>query len=760
MLDRWGRFTHRHRWRILIVSLVAITAAGIFGPAVFGAVNSAGGFQVPGSESDRAATVLEHDLPGVRADVVVLYTAENMTVDDPAYRDAVTQSLDGLPADSVAGSVDYWTMREQAAAAAGGQSSGEDPAAGLLSHDRRSTYAAVEIVGDDEQARVDAFEAIEDELHDVRGVTAQVGGPVATQSATAKQTQEDVSLAESLSMPLLLVLLLIVFTTLAAALVPLVVAGMATLGSFAVLYLVTLGTDVSIFAITITTILSMILAVDYGLFLVSRYREELSAGRSGADALGATMATAGRTVAVSGVILMVSLAGLLLFPQMFLRSMGLGGIATVLVALVGALVVLPALLAVLGPRVDSLRVLPRRRLREAGAKPGAWRRLANGVMRRPVAFLAGPLVVLLALSVPVLDLVAGGVDERVLAEGAQTRQVAEQLTEEFPANVTAPIDVVVSGASATETGGYIDDLAKVPGATGAQLVGSSGETVHITVGYSLDWQSSEARELVADVRAVPPPDGAEVLVGGRTADLADQFEALTDALPWAGLLLFAVTFVMLFVSFGSVVLPVKAIVMNLLSVATSFGVLVWIFQDGHLSDLLGFTPTGTLDPSSLVLILVLLFGLSMDYEVFLLSRVREQYEAGGDTAEAVGHGLQRTGGIITAAALLLLVVVGAFSFSGITFIKMIGIGMLVAITVDVLVIRLLMVPAALKLLGPAAWWSPRVLARLHHRFRMREAEPPTVPVAAAGDEAAGGTVQRPAARTPQPAGRGRGTGAD
>lgn len=725
VLERWGRFVHRFRWSVLVLTLLATVGASIWGPGIFGAVDSAGGFNVPGSESDEVAKIIEEEIDGVRADVIVLYESDGPTVDDPEYREAVDRALDGLPSELVDDSETYWSLTDQAWAEYEETAPEDlpDPFEGLVNDERTSTYAVVQIVGDDTQTRVNNFEEVAEELREAEGLSASVGGRTATEAAISHQTEVDVTTAEMVSLPLLMLLLLFVFGTFNSALLPLAVAGMSTVGSFAVLLGLTYVTDVSIFAITIATILALVLAVDYGLILVSRYREELRRGLRGADALAATMATAGKTVLVSGVIVAVALSGLLLFPQMFLRSMGFGGIATVVVAMFSAFTTLPALLAVFGTRVNSLRVRKLSTAPPGNNTEGIWGSIAHSVMRRPVVYLVACLGVMLALSVPILRLEPGGVDERVLPEGTEVREVAAVLEADFPPNATSPIDVVVIGdVSDDELADHVDRLAEVPSVEEAEIVGTDGDFHQLRLDHELDWQSSEARELVADVRAVEVPDGTEVLVGGASADLVDQFETMLEKLPWAALLVGVAVFVMLFLSFGSVVMPLKATLMNLLSVSVAFGALVWIFQEGNLAGPLSFTPTGTLDPSSLVLVFAILFGLSMDYEVFMLSRVREQYDLTGDNRRSVAMGLQKTGGLVITAAALLLVVVGLFSFSGITFIQMIGVGMIIAITVDVVIIRTLLVPAAMQVMGNANWWSPGPLARLYRSYGIRESD--------------------------------------
>jgi RND superfamily putative drug exporter len=454
------------------------------------------------------------------------------------------------------------------------------------------------------------------------------------------------------------------------------------------------------------------------------------------------MATAGRTVAVSGVTVAAAIAGLILFPETFLRSMGYGGVATVLVDMLAALVVMPALLAVLGRRVNALRVRRSvgRVVREERA--GAWYRLARLVMRRPLAFAAVIVLLLLALAYPLLHVTWGGTDARALPATAGPRLVAEALDRDFPGNVTAPIEPVIqfggpvtAGARLAQLKGYTAELRAVPGVTGAQITGIHGDVARIDLGYPPDPLSAAARAIVGRVRAVAAPAGARVYVGGQTAQLVDLLASLQRILPWMALVMTGATYILLFLSFGSVLLPVKAIVMNALSLSATFGAVVWIFQDGHLSGLLRFTPTGTIDPTIPILMLAIIFGLSMDYEVFLLSRIRERYDVTGYNGVAVASGLQRTGGVITSAALLLVIVIGAFSASGITFIKLMGVGMIIALIVDAAIVRVLLVPATMRLLGLANWWAPRPLRRLYARYGSPETEQavPSSPVPVMAD---------------------------
>ena len=511
------------------------------------------------------------------------------------------------------------------------------------------------------------------------------------------------------------------------------------------LRLLTLATTVSVYSVNITTIMGLGLGIDYGLFIVTRFREELrrqallAPGGTTAQpppgsverAVVRTVATAGRTVLVSGVTVAAALCGLMLFQPVFLRSMGYGGVATVAVDVIAALTVLPALLAVLGHRVNALAV--RKSVRaDAVARPekeGGWYRFAHAVMRRPVAIAAVIVIVLLALGAPFLRISWGGTDARVLPTSSTVRQVQDALTTEFPANSTDPIDALVTGASQAGLTAYTAKIGAIPGVTGVQATARHGTSVRLDVGYTPQPDSPRARQIVSSIRALAPPPHASVLVGGTTAQLVDELSSLGGTLPWMALLIAVATFLLLFLAFGSVVLPVKAIVMNILSLAATFGVIVWVFQWGHLSGPLDFTATGTIDPTMPILLLAIVFGLSMDYEVFLLSRIRERYDETGDNTVAVAAGLQRTGGVITSLALLLVVVVGFFSASSITFLKLLGVGMIVALIVDASVVRILLVPATMRLLGRANWWAPAPLRRLYSRYGIGEAEKePSTPV--------------------------------
>jgi trehalose monomycolate/heme transporter len=527
-------------------------------------------------------------------------------------------------------------------------------------------------------------------------------------------------------------------------LMPAFVGSVAIFGAFALVRGITFATDVSVFSINVITLLGMGLAIDYGLFVVTRFREELAKapGTERVDvnaAIAATMATAGRTVLFSGLIVAASLASLLIFPQSFLRSMGYGGVAAVLVAMVGALTLLPALLTVLGSRIEGGRMpwRPGSRPPAAGRDeaaggdpthaPGAWAALAHSVMRRPFAYLLVIVVALMALGGPFLSTRWGSVGEQALPASAPSRVASELGNRDFGGE-TATADIVVEGAGQSQLSAYIGRLGKLAGVQSARLIdraatsNGAGTTSLVQVSWLGNSQTEQSQQLVKDLRAVDPGTGASALVGGLSANTVDLIDSIGAHLPWMGVLVVAVMFVLLFVAFGSLVLPLKAVVMNVVSLGASFGVVTWVFQDGHLSGLLGFTTPGYLDATQPILMLAIIFGLSMDYEVFLLSRIREEWDRTGDNTTAVANGLQHSGRIITSAALLLAVVIGAFATSGILIMKMIGIGMLVAVLIDATVVRALLVPATMRLLGTANWWAPGPLRRWWDRHGVREPE--------------------------------------
>ncbi|GAA1890654.1 MMPL family transporter [Asanoa iriomotensis] len=707
MFAWWGRAVVRFRWLVLAAAAALVVVGAAWGTGVFGALTG-GGFDDPKAESSQFRERTMAELGNRDIDVLVLYSAESAAVDDPGFRDPVTATLAKIRAlPEVASVTSFYDTQSPA----------------LVSTDRHATYAMVQLKATEPDAKTAAFEEIEPALT-APGVTTQTGGTIPFLHEANEQTSADLARAETFSLPVLLVLLILIFGGLAAAATPLMIGGIAILGSLVVVRLLNMVTDVSVFAINIITLIGLGMAVDYALFIVSRFREELAGGHETPAAIARTMATAGRTVLVSGLTIALALASLLIFPQAFLRSMGFGGLAAVLVAMLAALTALPALLAVLGHRINSLRVpLPWRRGRERASGDGAWARIARSVMRRPIVYAAGVIVILAVLASPVLRISFGGFDERVLPPGAEPRVVSDAISSDFAGGTVGPIEVLVSGGGQAEAQALASTITRLPDVTGAQVTASQGTSSLVTVTYQGEPSGDAAQGVVHAIRDLPATPGVDVLVGGRTAADIDLVDSLIAHLPWMALIMASATLLLLFLAFGSIVLPIKAVLMNLVSIGASFGVVVWVFQDGHLSDFLGFTPTGFIEPSNPILMLAVLFGLATDYEVFLLSRVREEWDRTGDNTASVASGLQFTGRIITAAALLLTVVVAGFASGGIAFIKLIGVGMIVAIIVDATLVRLLLVPATMRLLGRWNWWAPGPLGAVYRRFGIRELDP-------------------------------------
>ena len=706
---------YRRRRAVLALTGLFVAFALSWGTGVFGSLSD-GGFEDPGAESTAAAEVIDDTFGHVTGDVVVVYRDQGAMVDDPGFGGAVEQTLDALPTSAVTAVTSYWSTEK---------------APSFVSDDGSTTFATLALAGSSDAEREEAYLQIADSLV-VPGIETYRGGQVPTFVDINTQIEADLARAEALSFPLLLVLLVIVFGSLAAASLPLAVGGLSILGAFTVLNAAAQLGDVSVFAINIVTLRGLGLAIDYALFVVSRFREELAAGFDVEDAVARTMATSGRTVAISGLTVAVSLGALLLFPMNFLQSMGLGGIAAVVMAMAAALTTLPALLGILGHRVDALRLPWRRGGAGGGASDeGAWSRLANWVMRRPLIVTGATVALLAVLGAPFFQVAFGGVDSRVLPADAESRMASDLLAEEFPGGSAAPVDVLLQGVDAAGLADATRALTDVPGVTAATVTAFEGDASVVSLAYEGESSEDSVQQIVADVRDLDAelPADVDVTVTGETARLVDLMAGIGDRLPWALGYIVVVTFILLFLAFGSVVLPIKAIVMNVISLSATFGVLVWGFQQGNLEGLLGFTSTGTLEATQPVLMFAMVFGLSMDYEVFLLSRIREEWDRTGDNSLAVARGLQRTGRIITSAALLFVVVAGSFATSGISFIQMIGVGLAVAVIIDATIVRALLVPATMRLLGRWNWWAPVPMLRLWERFGMREISdlPPPVP---------------------------------
>ncbi|MFI5934315.1 MMPL family transporter [Actinoplanes sp. NPDC051494] len=703
----------RFRWPVLATAVVAVVAAGVWGLGVFGQL-SEGGYTDPGSESSRAAEAVRSELGAPGGDLIAIYRPTTGTIDDAALGARIEARLRELPSSTVSGVTGYWPGNVAQFAAADGL----------------SAVAVVTLAGADDGAKLESYRKISDDFA-VPGASVRLAGAAPLNDASATRSTDDLAFAEMISLPIVLVLLLFLFGSLVAASLPVLVGGCAVLGSLGVLHAVANTHEVNSFAVNVASLLGLGMAIDYGLFMVGRFREEQAAGRTPAEAVRRTVATAGRTVVFSASLLMIALGGLLLFPQGFLKSLAYGGLAAVGLAALLSLTLLPALLAVLGPRVDKLPVrLPRRS--RAPRDGTGWARLAGIVLKHPVLFAVPILAGLLVLAAPIAGVRFGENDERVLPAGEPARTAVETLKADFPALSSAGVLVVLRGphgAPPAENAvtAFAERIAKVPGVAAVTPAGSGGAVVSWTATLTgKDPFGTPARDAVQGIRDLLPPLDAEMLVGGTTARNMDSLRATADRLPLMIGLLTGATLILMFLAFGSILLPVKAVVMSALSLTATFGVLVWIFQDGHGADLLRITPM-PLESGIVVLMAAVVFGLSTDYEVFLLSRMVEARTKGASTTEAVTTGLARTGRVISAAALLLIVVTGAFALSSVTTMRFIGVGMIIALLLDATVVRMLLVPAVLKLLGNAAWWAPGPLKRLQQRAGLTETDDDPAP---------------------------------
>ncbi|GAB7188593.1 hypothetical protein ATKI12_8424 [Kitasatospora sp. Ki12] len=707
MIASIGRFAAANRRWVLMAAALFTLLAGGWGTGVFGAITGGAGFDDPASQSAQADRVLAGPLGRRADDVVVMYRSADRPVTDPSLAGPIQAAVAAVPRTDLARVDTYW-------------STGDNP--DFLSKDGHATYVALQFTSSDEQERVRALQAIEDRF-EVPGTDVRFGGVTAMTEQVNGLTGKDIGRAEMLSVPLLLVLLVLVFRSAVAASLPLAVGAVVALGSFAVLRVLTLFAAVSSSVINVITILGLGLAIDYALFMVNRFREELAAGASVDAAVERTSATAGRTVAFSGLAVAISFAGLTLFPSRFLSSMGYAAVSVVAFAVIGSLTLLPALLRVTGRRIDSWRVpMPwdRRGAAPGPESRGRWYRTAKAVMRRPLLTTLAVVALLVGLGAPFLGVNWARPGDWVLPGGSDARVVSRQFATDFRQDPTRTVTAVVTlpGPASGEAGAlgeYAARLNAVPGVRGAAVTGTHGNLARITAYYSMDPMSEEARTMVDGLRAQAPPAAAATRFTGMPVSRVDIVDMIGSRAPWMALFVAAVSSLVLFLAFGSVTIPLKSVLLNLLSLSAAFGAIKLIFQDGYLKDLLGFTPIGAIDADFPVLIVAIAFGLAMDYEVFLLSRIKESYDRTGDPGESVALGLQRTGKIITSAALLLVVVVCGFLTSSIAFMQMIGVGLVIAIVVDATLVRAVLVPATMKLLGHRAWWAPAPLRRIRRR---------------------------------------------
>jgi RND superfamily putative drug exporter len=744
----WTRFVTARPRLTLLAALVLTVLAVLAGSGVADRLGS-GGWEDPDAQSTYATQALEREFPDSQPNLLLLVDAGRASVDDPAVAAEAARLAERLAGEKgVVGIGSYWQTKAPA----------------LRAEDGHEALIAARITGDEKTAG-ETLDRIAPSYRGAHGpVEVKLGGMVAVRHEMQTIIQEDLTRAEIIALPITLVLLVMVFGSAVAALLPLGIGIIAILGTNAVLSGLAAFTDVSIFAMNLTTALGLGLAIDYALFIVRRFREELDGGAEPLTAVATTLRTAGRTVLFSALTVAVSLAAMLLFPQYFLRSFAYAGIAVVLLAAAAALVLLPAALILLGHRVDSLdlrRLFRRRRPpQESGARtsaqaaPGgkasgaaapagekgtAWARTATLVMRRAPFFALATTAVLVLLGLPFLGVRFGTADDRQLPSSAESRVVQQHIRDGFPGSPGGGLEVLAEGkATPAQYAAYKERVAALPEVARVDGPLVKGDSAYFTVLPEGEAVDEPAQRLVGDLRATEAPFDTKVT--GAAAVLVDSKQAIAERLPWAAAFIAIVTLFLVFLLTGSVLIPLQAVLLNALSLTAMFGAVVWVFQDGHLSGLLGFTSPGSIETTLPVLMFCVAFGLSMDYGVFLLSRIKEEYDRGGtshgsgavadgDHERAVRVGLQRTGGLITAAAVILAVVMVAIGTSRVTNTKMLGLGIALAVLMDAMVVRSLLVPAIMRLTGRATWWAPAPLRRFHARFGLSEGEPAPVPEA-------------------------------
>jgi uncharacterized membrane protein YdfJ with MMPL/SSD domain len=704
MLDRLAQLVHRRRRPMLALAFVFVIVAGVFGGPVFGLLDTDDDFEDSATESIQAREAITRATGASATPDLVALVRTGARVDSPQGRAKLERVAEAMRDRDVAQVIAYRGGADRT----------------LVSRDGRASYLVVTFrsgVADDEVAA-----RLEERVADEPGVV--LGGSVLANEQVGEQVSEDLARAEGLAFPILFVLSLLVFRGFVAALLPLAVGVSTVLSTFLLMRGVNAIEPMSIYALNLIIGLGLGLAIDYSLFVVSRFREELGAGRDTREALRVTLATAGRTVLFSAVTVAAALASLVVFPQRFLFSMGIGGALVALMAALVSLTLLPALLVALGPRVNALSPRRWRAAAERDARAersGPWYRLSQLVMRRAAVVATVTAAFMIALGIPFTQIRFTGVDASVLPEDRSARVVSDALAAEFPPDTTSPIAIAARAPASAEAEvrAYARELSGLPGVAAPATVRAADGLWRIDVVARGGELEEGAKALVRDVRAVDAP--FNVQVGGQTAQFLDQQASLGDRLPIAVGILVVTTLVLLFLMTGSVVLPVKTLIMNLLTVSAAFGLLVLIFQDGRLEGLLGYESQGALESTQPILLFAIAFGLSTDYGVFLLTRIKEAHDRGLSTNEAVALGLQRTGRIVTFAALLFVIAIGAFATSEVIFIKQVGVGTALAVLIDATIVRALLVPALMRLLGEWNWWAPRPLRRLHARIGLAEA---------------------------------------
>ncbi|MEC3958255.1 MMPL family transporter [Nocardia sp. CDC153] len=716
MFTRWGDLVYKLRYTVLGVVVAALLSLGAFG---FGLEDhlSSSGWDDPTSQSTAAAQLRDQVYGRDHgSDIVMLFTApDGQTIDDPAWSQKVIDKLNSLPKEhpEISGVVfapwklDTGTQVAQAA-----------------SPDRKHAFATLALNGNNDTENMRNYRNIKNDLS-IPGVKAEVAGMVPIAGTLNDTMAQDQKRMEVIAIPVVAILLFFIFGGIVAAALPLIIGGLTVVGANGIVMGITKFTEVNSFVSPVVSMIGLGLAIDYGLFIVSRFREEIADGYDTKSAVRRTIMTAGRTVVFSATMIIAASAGMLLFPQGFLKSVAYGTIATVALAALSALTILPALLSILGKRVDALGLKWFRKTKSTEEiENGFWGKLTAWVMKHPLKVAIPITVGLLLLIIPVKNLAFGGISETYLPPDNPTRLAQQHFDEVFPMRKSDPLLLVIVTDNSRNVGPIISEAnADTPGltSTGKFQIPTqkppNGSNVWVSEGR-LE-KGADANAAIAALRAMDVPDDAEVMVTGQPAIQADSINALEERMPLMIALVVLVTTILMFLTFGSLVLPIKAALMSALGLGSTLGILTWIFIDGHGASLLNFTPQPIMSPV-LVLIISVVYGLSIDYEVFLLSRMVEARTQGASTTEAVRSGTAQTGRIITAAALILLVVTGAFAFSDLVMMQYIAYGMVAALFIDATVLRMLLVPATMKLLGDDCWWAPKWMKKIQQKIGLGE----------------------------------------
>ena len=694
MFEKLGSLIVTRKKFIFTLFIALILAAGAIGSSVFGKLDS-GGYSDPKSDSAKVFEYLTDEFK-VKAPAVVLVVETKNGIISPEASASATRLESQIKLEpGVESTLSFW-------------SSGGAPS--LKSSDGNSAFLFIyseSIEWDEVQNLGKRMQEKYEGNYETLRVYASGTGVFA--HAINTKIADDLKISEAISIPLTFIFLVFVFGSLVASAMPLLVGVSAILGSLLIMYLLTLFTGVSVFALNLITGLGLGLGIDYSLLIVYRFREELHAGKSVEDAVRKTVSTAGKTVFYSGLTIVITLASLMLFPLMFLKSFGYAGVTVVIMAVLGSLVALPALLAILGTRINKAVV---RKGATAPKEDGRWAQTARFVMHRPVAVVTLSLILLTVLAAPIKDIVFTQVDSRVLPASNPAAAASQIISERFPGQEGNPIEIVVpNGAQITnQIDQFTSEVAKVDGIVRIGQLQSYGNDVRVTAIHEMSPRTPDAERLINEIRDLPSPEGT--LIGGVAADYADTQNGIARTMPWALLWIVIGVLLLLFVFTGSIILPIKAVILNILSLAATLGAITWIFVHGNLQWLVGeFTVTNAVDTGSIILVAVVAFGLSMDYELFLLSRIKEEHDTGKSNVESVAIGLQRSARIITAAAGLLAIVFASFMLSGVTSIKMLGFGVAFAIILDATLVRALLVPALMRLFGERNWWAPKSMKK-------------------------------------------------